>query len=164
MSVEAPLERIPVFARAGSVLPLDDRWADPDGPCRLGGDSAPAGASASDLALDHAPGRLAMHCWADEDGVAEGVCIDDAGDGDGPLRRDVFRVEGARPGATAKWTWERSGDFSSPAVVRVVLHGLCVQRAVADGVEVPVWDNVVECPPFSELTLDGLRPPARGGA
>jgi alpha-glucosidase len=153
--LDAPLERVPVLARAGSVVPLDDGWADPAGPCRLDGD--PEGAGSPGLALDHAPLLPAWHCWADEEGAAEGVGIDDAGDGDGPVRHDTLRVEGARPGGTARWTWERTGDFGPPAAVRVVLHGLVAQRAVADGVEVPVSGGVVECAPFAELTMEGLR-------
>ncbi len=69
----------------------------------------------------------------------------------------MVRVEGALPGGTGRWTWERSGDFSSPAAVRVVLHGLHAERAVADGVEVPVAGSVITCPPFTELTVEGLR-------
>jgi hypothetical protein len=55
-------------------------------------------------------------------------------------------------------TWERAGDFAPPPALRVVLHGLTMQRAVADGVEVPVSGGVVEAAAFSELTLEGLRP------
>ena len=167
VAAEAPLERIPVLVRAGSVVPLDDGWAEPGGPCHIDGDGGPdgkRGAQGSSLPLDHAPRLLAFHCWPDEDGVASGVCIDDEGDGDGPTRRDVLRVEGARAGETAHLTWERSGDFSSPAVVRVVLHGLSAARAVADGTEVPVSGPGVECPSFSELTLEGLRPATPPGA
>jgi len=156
-SLDAPLDRLPVLARAGSIVPFDDGWADPGGPCPLEGDGG-LGPVRRALALDHAPHLLGFHCWPDAQGVAEGVCIDDAGDGDGPVRRDALRVEGACAGATAKWTWERSGDFSSPEVVRVVLHGLSAQRAVADGTEIPVSGSVVDCAPFSELTLEGLRP------
>jgi alpha-glucosidase len=158
--LDTPLERVPVLARAGSVVLLDDGWADPAGPCRLDGDpeaAGPAFGSASGLALDHAPVLPAWHCWADEDGVAEGAAIDDAGDGDGPVRHDALRVEGARPGETARVTWDRTGEFAPPAAVRVVLHGLSAHRAVADGVEVPVTGGVVECAPFSELTMEGLR-------
>jgi hypothetical protein len=163
--VPAPLERIPVLARVGCVVPLDDGWAEPGGPCHVEGD-APGMAAGGGIgvALDHAPRLLAFHCWADEDGVATGVCVDDAGDGDGPTRRDQVRVEGARPGATARCTWERSGDFPAPPVVRVVLHGLSATRAVADGVEVPVTGAGVECAAFSELTLEGLAPAAPAGA
>ncbi|MGD0378565.1 MAG: TIM-barrel domain-containing protein [Acidimicrobiales bacterium] len=157
--LEAPLERLPVLARAGSIVPFDDGWADPGGPCPLAGDAG-IGPARRALALDHAPHLLAFHCWPDGQGGAEGVCIDDAGDGDGPARRDALRVEGACSGGSATWTWDRSGDFSSPDLVRVVLHGLTAQRAVADGTEVPVSGSVVvvDCPPFSELTLEGLRP------
>ncbi len=116
------------------------------------------------LALDHAPRLLGFHCWPDEDGVASGLCVDDAGDGDGPTRRDVVHVEGAQSGGTATWTWDRSGDFPPPEVVRVVLHGLSAARAVADGVEVPVSGGSVECAPFTELTLEGLRGATPPGA
>jgi alpha-glucosidase len=161
----APLERIPVLARAGSIVPLDDGWADAGGPCRLEGDSEPV-VPAGTLALDHAPHLLAFHCWPDENGDAAGVCIDDAGDGDsgGARRRDTVRVEGAHHGATATCTWQQVGDFPPPAQVGVVLHGLRARRAVADGMEVPVSGAAVICPPFSELTLEGLHtPPRRAG-
>jgi len=62
------------------------------------------------------------------------------------------------PGESATVTWDRTGDYPAPAVARVVLHGLWLERAVADGVEVPVSGSVVECEPFSVLTLEGLTP------
>jgi alpha-glucosidase len=155
--LDAPLERTPVLARSGSVIPLDDGWADPDGPCLVDGDAGEASASWSP-ALDHSPRLLAWHCWPDADGVAEGACVDDAGDGYGPVRRDAVRVAGAQAGGTAVWTWERSGDFPLPPTVRAVLHGFVVTRAVADGVEVNVSEGAVECLPFSELVMEGLRP------
>ena len=110
------------------------------------------------LSLDHSPHLLAFHCWPDDEGAATGTCVDDAGDGDGPRRHDAVRVQGALPGATATWTWERSGDFPVPEVVRVVLHGFDARRAVADGVEVRVSGGAVVCPPFTELTFEGLVP------
>jgi len=151
----APLERIPVLVRAGSIIPLDDGWADPGGPCPIDADTD-GPSEAPRLTADHAPRLLALHCWADDDGRAEGVCIDDAGDGDGATRHDRLRLEGARPGASATVTWDRAGDYPAPAAARVVVHGLCPERAVADGVEVSVAGGVVECGPFSELTLEGL--------
>jgi len=184
--VDAPLERIPVLVRAGSIVPFDDGWMNPSGPCRLDGDRGAIGSGSATgsgsgtgsgsatgsgsgtgsgsatgsgpVGLDHAPRALAFHCWADDEGVAQGVCVDDEGDGEGPVRRDMVRVEGAVPGGTARWTWETSGDFAQPPLVRVVLHGLVASGASADGVDVAVTGNVVECTPFTELTMQGLRP------
>jgi hypothetical protein len=158
----APLARLPVLVRAGVVIPLDDGWAQPGGPVAVDGDTAAAtattGAFVTRLPLDHAPILLAFHCWPDADGAAEGVCVDDAGDGDGPVRRDVLRVVGARPGSTARCSWERRGDFPAPARVRVVVHGMTAERATVDGVEVLPSGTAVDCGPFSELILEGLRP------
>jgi alpha-glucosidase len=161
----APIDRIPVLARAGAVVPLDDGWAETAGPCRLDADVPPDGRPHRPaLALDHAPRLPAFHCWVDAGGSAAGLGVDDAGDGDGPVRRDELRVEGAVPGGTALVSWERSGDFAPPASVRIVLHGLEAARAVADGTVLAVRGSTVDCPPFAELTLEGLRRPApRGG-
>ncbi|HMK62206.1 MAG TPA: TIM-barrel domain-containing protein, partial [Acidimicrobiales bacterium] len=59
----APLSRIPVFVRAGSVIVLDDGWAEPDGPCALAGDDQLSAArhQHASVALDHAPRLLAFH-------------------------------------------------------------------------------------------------------
>jgi alpha-glucosidase len=158
----APLERPPVLVRTGAVVALDDGWAEPDGPCALAGDSRAGPSPPPVLRADHAPVHLAFHCWADDDGAAEGGCVDDAGDGDGPVRRDRVVVEDARPGGTARVRWERSGDFAPPDSVRVVLHGLVAERAAVDGVACDQSGGAITCPPFSELTLEGLAPAGAG--
>ena len=56
--------------------------------------------------------RVAVGAEFERDNVDRHVV---EGDGDGPVRHDIVRVEGARPGATATCTWERSGDFEPPA-------------------------------------------------
>jgi alpha-glucosidase len=155
-----PLERIPVLARAGAIVPLDDGWAEPTGPCALvddaAPDTAPAAASRS-LAPSHAPRLPAFHCWP-ADGSASGHLDDDAGDGDGPARHDVLELSGALAGGTGILRWQRHGDYPPPERVRVVVHGLCAERALADGRPADVRGPVVECGPFSELRLEGLRP------
>jgi alpha-glucosidase len=159
--VDAPAGRIPVFVRAGSIVPLDDGWTGPDDHCRLDTDGDLAGvtgAAPSTLGLDHAPVRLAFHCWPTDDGEAGGSCVDDAGDGDGPVRRDTLRLTGAVPGGSAVVTWERHGDYPAPAAVRVVLHGFVAESATADGLAVRPAGSSIECGAFSELRLDGLRP------
>jgi len=154
----APLERVPVLVRRGSIVPLDDGWADAAGPCRLADDQPPGvvpGAPVR-LELDHAPKLLAFHCWPGVDGSADGRCVDDAGDGDGPVRLDELHLDGALSGGEARFTWRRHGEFEPPARVRVVIHGLVAERALADGVEVEVSGGTVECGPFDELRVGGL--------
>jgi len=109
------------------------------------------------LSLEHAPNRLTFHCWPTDRGDADGICIDDAGDGHGPRRRDTLRVRGAVAGETATVTWEHSGGFPLPELVRVVVHGLVAETATADGDPVAVTGSSVECRPFSELRLNGVR-------
>ncbi|MHB8329048.1 MAG: hypothetical protein ACYDD6_05410 [Acidimicrobiales bacterium] len=158
--LDAPRQRIPVLVRAGTVVPLDDGWAGPGGPCALAGDGAvPApGAPDGPMALDHASRLAALHCWPTAEGDGRGAVVDDAGDGDGPVRRDRLTLTGAVPGATAVLRWERAGGYPPPAAVRVVLHGLIADTASADGTPVAVHSGTVECGPFSELRIDGLRP------
>ena len=147
-------ERIPVFVRSGSVVPLDDGWAAP-GACALPGDSAARPESVT-LAEDHHPLVLAFHCWP-QTGAASGDCFDDAGDGDGPGRADRIEVFGAEAGGSAVVRWHSEGAFARPSRVRVVMHGLAADSARADGVEVEVTGSTVDCGAFEELTLEGLR-------
>jgi alpha-glucosidase len=151
----SPLDRIPVFARAGTVVPLDDGWIEPNGACALHDDVVAADAAGAPLALDHAPQLLSFHCWP-ADGAASGCCVDDGGDGDVPTRQDVLELSEARPKGAAVFRWQRRGDFPPPQRVRVVVHGLRVERAVSDGGPATVLGPVVECGPFEELRLEGL--------
>jgi alpha-glucosidase len=154
--LSAPADRLPVLVRSGTILPLDDGFADPSGPCRMEGD--PGGASLSGhLDADHAARLLSFHCWPTARGAAEGLCIDDAGDGFGPRRRDEIRLEKAVPGATAVLTWRRSGEFPPPSRVRVVIHGSESGLVVADGQELGATvAGAIECVPFDRLELRGL--------
>lgn len=152
-----PLARIPVFVRAGSVVVLDDAWGDPRSPCALEGDELLSPAPPPALGLGHVPQLFAVHCWP-LGGSAEGAAFDDAGDGDGPIRRDGFSLTGAVAGETAVLRWQRSGAFPPPPRLRVVLHGQCAARATADGRPVEVRAGAVVCGPFEELRFDGLEP------
>ncbi|HLX88033.1 MAG TPA: hypothetical protein VKR22_06215, partial [Acidimicrobiales bacterium] len=63
----------------------------------------------------------------------------------------------ARAGGSGVLRWDRRGDYPPPERVRVVLHGLGVESAHADGVAATVHGGTVECGPFDELRLAGLR-------
>ena len=160
VQLDTAADRLPVLVRAGTILPLDDGFAEGGGPCAIEGDRAaatdravvtePAGAGDSGDGL--APRMLAFHCWPSPEGTAEGVCTDDAGDGSGPVRRDELSFE--RSAARAVLRWRRSGDFPPPARVRVVLHGLEAAGVAADGEDVTTFDRgVIECGPFDLLEV-----------
>jgi alpha-glucosidase len=163
----APLERIPVLVRAGAVVPLDDGWAEPGGPCALADDADQEKTHWGPPSPDHGPRLLAFHCWPTTGaaagangavGSAAGTAVDDRGDGDGPVRRDEVVVSGAVAGGSALVTWRRHGEYPAPERVRVVVHGFDAESASADGSPVPVVGGRIECGPFAELELRGLRP------
>jgi alpha-glucosidase len=162
--LDAPAGRTPVLVRAGSIVPLDDGWRSQNDACRLDADldfdlGASAGSPpATRLDLEHAPRHLSFHCWPSDLGDALGTCIDDAGDGFGPVRRDRLELAGAAAGGPAVLHWEHQGDFPLPTRVRVVLHGFTIETATVDGQPTTVTGSSVECHPFSELRLEGLRP------
>jgi alpha-glucosidase len=80
---EAPLERIPIFVRAGAALPL----AEGEG--------------------------LVLHLYPGPEGRAEGSLYWDEGDGEGPSRLDRFLLEGGRllwqGEGDYPWPWEGLG-------------------------------------------------------
>lgn len=155
----APLGRIPIFARAGSIVALDDGWAEPGGPCALAGDDTleQPTTSVGPVEADHAPRLPAFHCWP-SGGGAEGRGYDDAGDGHGAWRRDLLQLSGAEPGGSAVLRWTRTGAFDPPARLRVVLHGLCAEAARSDGGPVEVRGSALVSGPFEEMRIEGLRP------
>ena len=137
--VDRPRRRLSARRRRRPRL-RHDPWRPPPGRLRLSGSTTRRGCSS-------------FHCWPTEGGEADGMCVDDAGDGYGRVRRDTLRLAGAVPGGSAVVTWERHGDFPPPAVVRVVLHGFVADAATADGEPVATRGSSVECRPFSELRL-----------
>jgi alpha-glucosidase len=161
VEMSAPADRLPVLVRSGTILPLDDGFADPSGPCRLEDDPA-ASVPTGRLGMDHAPRLLSFHCWPSSRGTARGFCTDDAGDGFGPVRRDELRLEGGVPGSTAVLTWLSNGEFPPPSRVRIVIHGADSARVVADGHDIGgTVGGSIECVPFHRLELRDLTPAGR---
>jgi alpha-glucosidase len=116
--LDAPLGEPVVLQRAGTIVVLDDAWLDPG----------------TLLATDHAARRWSLHVHADADGRAGGVGFDDAGDGAGAARADVYRARADR--GSAVLTWESVGSFDRAGPVDVVLHGASFDHVVVDGVVV----------------------------
>ncbi len=171
VAVAAPLARLPLLVRAGSIVPLDDDWVD-GGPCTLGGDAgSAAGVPPAELDPGHRPRRLAFHCWPDAAGVATGHCVDDEGDGYGERRRDDLELQlpGPDGGAPGLLTWSRRGRYRAPSSIRLVLHGVALAGASADGRPVAVRAgaeaSVLDTAPFDRLELHLQRPavPTPGG-
>ncbi len=114
--VEFPvaLERIPVFVRAGSVLPME-----------------PPAMSTARRKGD----KLSLHLYVpSRDGVWTSALYSDAGDGYGPSRVDRFTVRRAGPRLTVDR--ETNGRHPWPyAHTELVIHGARPARAVIDGEE-----------------------------
>lgn len=101
------LDDIPVYVRAGAILPM----------------------AGEEKALE-------LHIYLPEsDGpAAGGLVYSDAGDGYGPWRLDRFHLE--RQGQTLRLRWESQGDYAFPYVrVALVCHGFAPTRLIVDGQE-----------------------------
>lgn len=127
--LEAPLERIPVLVRAGSVLPLEEMPQD-------GGRSA----------------ALHLHAYPPDGAPGGGKLYSDAGDGYGPGRVDRFGLR--REGAGLRLSWTDEGTYPFPyrdVAVRVV--GADGQGATADGIEAARTDGGLRVGRFRDLWI-----------
>src|SRR5262249_16673185 len=125
VEVEAPLETIPVFVRAGAVLPLDEH------------------------------GARTLSLYPPSDGVAsESTVYDDAGDGYGDslavryeLRRAGSRIELLRTAS--------EGSYPPPETLKITLaSGPEPTRAIVDGRVAPLDGSTATVPgDFERLEL-----------
>jgi alpha-glucosidase len=104
--VNAPLNRIPVFARAGSVVPMDDA------------------------------GRTVLHLWAPAEGAAPGGALyRDAGDGHGASRYEGYAVATVDGAIELTRTAEGAYPEPAEGLV-LRLRGATAAKAAVDGVEI----------------------------
>jgi len=122
--LDSPAGQPVVLVRSGSIVPLDD--------------GVPVSGV---LPIGHVPGLLALHCYPNGTGMANGQCYDDAGDGFGDARVDHFRMESGGDGEATVIRWEREGRYRPPEQVRVVVHR-------------PQGIEIVDSGPFTELVID----------
>lgn len=78
ISMEAPLEQVPLFVRAGSIVPLAE------------------------------DGELVVHLYAPDDHQGAGAIYTDAGDGDGPWQVDRFQLTRVGRALALDWVQEGS--------------------------------------------------------
>lgn len=106
--IAAPLERLPLLVRAGSVLPTEEQ------------------------------GRLTLHIYAPSPGEqGQGMLYTDAGDGYGDWRLDRFRPRWEAEDLEVEWEQEGTYPFPW-AEVEIQMHGFMGRHALVDGKEVPV--------------------------
>lgn len=121
LEVRGDLKRIPVFARAGSVLAIDPR--------ERGALSAIS------------PDRLFVECWPGEGG---GVVVEDAGEGDGWRRGEIARTAFAQTWSaeglvlTSTGTQGRFPGLPAKRPVTLFVRGCCEPSAV-EGVNGVEW-------------------------
>ncbi len=134
----APLEVIPLYARAGAVLPLSEPEAKPSGKFL----------------------RLHLYLPTDEREHLSWL-YEDAGDGYGPSR--VSRLLVRRTGEQVQVRWEREGTYRPPYEhIELALHGLrrAPRDLVADGEPYGIaYDDAMQrtaiygLPPFEQIEV-----------
>ncbi len=124
----APLERIPLLVRAGSVLPMEE------------------------------DGRLVLHIYPPAAAQAGGgLLYSDAGDGYGPGRLDRFTLAWEEKGDLVL-TRTEEGEYPFPhGAVELRLHGAAAEHAWIDGLEVDRPGPVLHAGPFSQVRMGLLR-------
>ncbi len=127
ITLDAPLERIPVLVRAGSILPMAESAMEDNR-------------------------KIIWHLYLPESGTYEFTHYSDAGDGYGPSRLDRLRLVRSEVN-TLELFWEASGEYPAQSYYRVQLHGAQCLGATVDEREVTVENNGVEVQPFGRLRL-----------
>ncbi|MEP0886059.1 hypothetical protein NDI49_31485 [Trichocoleus sp. ST-U3] len=134
ITLDAPLEQLPLLVRAGSILPMEESE------------------------------QLILHLYPPAEGTSAGYLYGDAGDGYGEWRLEQFRMmrsHGAhRPEGRSQdgleLIWQQQGDYAFPyKSVRLHLHGFKVQQAWVDEKEVAVQGQQLECQPFRQVRFEG---------
>ncbi|XGV98595.1 MAG: TIM-barrel domain-containing protein [Leptolyngbya sp. BL-A-14] len=124
--LDAPLERIPVLVKAGTILPME------------------TGGSFSLLPQTNlAEKQLTLHLYPPTEGSSEWTLYTDAGDGYEASRLDRFSMQPIAGGLDLSWASE--GDFPFPyGSIRIHVHGMEIQQAWVDGNATAVQENQVE--------------------
>ncbi|MBD2022078.1 glycoside hydrolase family 31 protein, partial [Leptolyngbya sp. FACHB-36] len=133
--LDAPLERIPVLVKAGTILPMEE-------------------GSYNLLPPTEGSRRLILHLYPPVEESCTFTLYSDRGDGYEAYRLDHFQVRHIADGLD--FVWDSEGEFAFPySQIQVQVHGRQVQQAWVDGAEIPVQENRIDV--SDRFTLLHLR-------
>jgi alpha-glucosidase len=123
VTLEAPLEQIPVLIKAGTILPTEESHSYNLLPNKNSNEKV-----------------LILHVYPPTEGMSKSTLYSDIGDGYDVSRLDEFQAKMTSDGLNLTWTSE--GEFSLPySSIQVKIHGIMLDKAWIDGTETAVQDN-----------------------
>ncbi len=138
VTLDAPLEQIPVLVKAGTILPMEE-----DDSFNLLPQKSTTGKT------------LILHLYApvEESDSTQSKLYSDFGDGYGASRLDEFWIHGVAGGLDL--IWKSKGEFDFPyGFIQLQVHGMPLDQAWVDGRQIAVDKNCVTLgAPFSFLHL-----------
>jgi alpha-glucosidase len=127
VEIDAPLQGIPVLARAGSLIP------------------------------DARGRALTLHVHRPEDdGGCRSVLYTDAGDGYGSSRVDRFILQRQSEGYRLTWSMEGEYPWPYESLA-LELHGFSADRIIVDGNEAPLRGGRCGVPLFADAVIPGSK-------
>ena len=136
VNLEAPLERIPLLVKAGSIIPMEE------GKRLILHVYPPISEDTENSSSFLLPTRYSLYS--------------DAGDGYGEWRHDCFCL--VRDEEGLKLTWEEEGKFEFPyQTVEIALHAMKLQKAWVDGWEVTCEEQKLICDRFQTVRLHAIE-------
>jgi alpha-glucosidase len=123
VELPAPLERIPLLVRAGSLLPMTQG------------------------------GNLILQVYPpSQNDTGDGILYSDAGEGYGPARIDQFSLSWENNGLRLNWQSQGSYPFPYPQI-RIAVHGFNLLAARADGQALAMEGHAITSRPFQQAFL-----------
>ena len=126
IELDAPLNRIPILVRAGSILPTVENE------------------------------RLVLHVYhPSKSGGGDGLLFSDQGDGYSPHRLDKFKLSPISAGGF-QLTWTSEGELAWPYTgVALHLHGFTAEEILLERRKVSLHQGRVETGQFARLRIPG---------
>jgi alpha-glucosidase len=147
-TLDAPLEKIPLLVKAGSILPMEE------GQLLVLHVYAPMREDKGDQE------KLQSKIPNPKSKIQNSYTLySDAGDGYEAWRLDRFRMVQNDNGLELSWlelSWEQQGNYAFPyQSVQLHLHGFQPSQAWLDGKEIAFGDKYLECNPFKQVYFQG---------